>query len=432
MKRIVMMMVSLVGAMQISLSAQEVSQVGIGYAKTSVNTTVFRANSVTTHDGEQYTAYYDEQERLVLAKRKSDGTTWTVNTTQYRGKCSDAHNVISIAVDGDGYVHVSWDHHGHPLRYAKSVAPGSLTLGEKETMIGDRENKVTYPEFYNIGDGDLLFAYRDGSSGNGNLVLNRYDRKSKTWKRIHSTLIDGEGKRNAYWQMCVDAKGTIHVAWVWRETWMVETNHDLCYACSHDGGVTWLKTDGTQYTLPITADNAEYAWRIPQKSELINQSGMSADNNGHPFITTYWRDEDSKVPQYRMIWYDGNRWQMRQVMERKTPFTLSGGGTKMIPISRPRMAVKQQGKRYEAYYIFRDNDERGGRVSVAYSKDILKGRWKVKDITDYSVGAWEATYDTNLWNSEGKLDIFVQKSNQGDGEKTVESAGEPVTIIRCK
>lgn len=412
--------------------AQQSADVGIGYAKTSVNTTVFRANSLTTHDGVQYTAYYDEEERLVLAKRAIGSDRWTTHVSRYKGKCSDAHNSISIAVDGDGYLHVSWDHHGHPLRYAMSVEPGSLTLGEKRQMIGEQENKVTYPEFYNIGDGDLLFAYRDGSSGNGNLVLNRYDCKSRMWSRIHSVLIDGEGKRNAYWQMTVDVHGTIHVAWVWRETWMVETNHDLCYAYSRDGGQTWLKTDGTKYDLPITADNAEYAWRIPQNSELINQSGMSADNNGHPFITTYWRDEGSNVPQYRIVWYDGRQWQMKQVMERTTPFTLSGGGTKMIPISRPRMAVRQNGKRYEGYYIFRDADERGGRVSVAYSKDIKKGKWKIMDLTDYNVGAWEPSYDIKLWNEEGELDLFVQTTYQGDGEKTVDARGEMVRVVRCR
>lgn len=31
-------------------------------------------------------------------------------------------------VDGTGYLHLSWDHHVHPLRYAQSVEPGSLKL----------------------------------------------------------------------------------------------------------------------------------------------------------------------------------------------------------------------------------------------------------------------------------------------------------------
>ena len=94
-------------------------------------------------------------------------------------------------------------------------------------MTGVDEGDVTYPEFYPLTDGDLLFVYRSGSSGRGNLVMNRYSLKDHKWARVQDVLIDGEDKRNAYWQLYVDEKGTIHLSWVWRETWQVETNHDL-------------------------------------------------------------------------------------------------------------------------------------------------------------------------------------------------------------
>ena len=41
--------------------------------------------------------------------------------------------------------------------------------------------------------------------------MNRYDVKSRTWRHLFSKLVDGEGKRNAYWQACTDANGTIHL-----------------------------------------------------------------------------------------------------------------------------------------------------------------------------------------------------------------------------
>ena len=106
-------------------------------------------------------------------------------------------------------------------------------------MTGKNEDRVTYPEFYSLPNGDLLFTYRDGVSGGGNLVLNRYDLKQKQWTRLQDKLIDGEGERNAYSQMAVDAKGTIHLSCVWRETPDVATNHDMCYARSTNGGKTW-------------------------------------------------------------------------------------------------------------------------------------------------------------------------------------------------
>ena len=64
---------------------------------------------------------------------------------------------------------------------------------------------------------------------------------------------------------------------------------------------------------------------------------MSTDAEGHPYIVTYWRDADSEVPQYRLVWNDGKGWQNRQIMNRSQGFSLKGGGTKMIPISRPRI-----------------------------------------------------------------------------------------------
>lgn len=403
-----------------SLPGKDVRLVKAGdaYSRTSVNTAVFRGSSVISHGDSQYISYYDKDGYVVLGKRDISDKEWQLHRTQYKGKISDAHNVISIGVDGDGFLHVSFDHHGNRLRYARSVAPGSLILGEMSPMLGgDDENDVTYPEFYSMPGGDLIFAYRSGRSGQGNLVLNRYSVKKKEWSRLHDVLIDGEGKRNAYWQMYVDPAGIMHLSWVWRETWLVETNHDLCYARSRDGGKTWERSDGSKYSLPITMDSAEVAWEIPQNSELINQTSMTADSSGRPYIATYWRDSDSNVPQYRLVWHDGKAWNMNSVGSRTQPFSLSGGGTKMIPIARPRIACDGR----QAYYIFRDS-ERGSRVSVAYTPEIGKTEWDIADLTDFSVDAWEPSFDTNLWNRQRKLHIYVQTSHQGDGERIAEAA----------
>lgn len=403
--------------------------VGKGYCKTSVNAAVFRGCSLVSNDSVQYISYYDPDGFVVVGKRSFDSDEWTLNRTRYKGNVEDGHNVISIGLDGEGYLHLSFDHHGHPLRYCKSIAPGELEFGELQPMIGRDENDVTYPEFYTMPDGDLIFAYRSGASGRGNLVLNRYDTKRGEWNRIHDIIIDGENERNAYWQMYVDKCGALYLSWVWRESWLVETNHDLCYAISKDGGQTWQRSDGSDYILPITAANAEKAWHVPQNSELINQTSMTADKEGHPYIATYWREKDDRIPQYRLVWHDGKEWRMTIVGERKTPFSLSGGGTKMIPISRPKIA--SDGER--AYYVFRDS-ERGSKVSVAYTPMLGKSVWQITDLTDYSVDAWEPTFDINLWNNKNKLNLFVQKVHQGDGEKV---ADEPlshtmVSVIEVK
>ena len=173
-------------------------EVSEGWAKNSVNVAVFRKNSLVTRGDTQYIAYYDPEGVLVLGKRHWKERAWQTRETGYRGNVADAHNVISMMVDGKGVVHVAWDHHGHPLHYARGMAPGSMVLGEKESMVGRNERNVTYPEFFRMPDGDLVFMYRDGASGNGNLVMNKYDAERGTWSRLHDNLIDGEGTRNAY------------------------------------------------------------------------------------------------------------------------------------------------------------------------------------------------------------------------------------------
>ena len=396
--------------------------------KNSVNANILRHNSVVTHEDDQYVAYYDEKGVVTLAKRKIGSEHWEIKNTPYSGNVKDAHNTINIMIDGEGYLHMSWDHHGDKLRYCRSKSPGSLELTRKMSMTGRVEKNVTYPEFYRLPGGDLLFLYRDGSSGRGNLMMNYYDVKTKVWTQRQNAFIHGEGERNAYWQMCTDIHGNIHLSWVWRESGDVATNHDMCYARSEDGGFTWLRSNGDRYELPITAKNAEYAARIPQGHELSNTTSMCADGNGRPYIVAYWRPEGTRVPQYHLIYHDGLTWNHSQITRRETPFTLSGGGTKRIPISRPRIMANSSGPTDKAYMLFRDI-ERADRISVAICEDLSRPDWQIRNLTDFSVGMWEPSYDTELWTRSKLLHIYVQKVGQGDGETTEELLPTEVSIL---
>jgi hypothetical protein len=402
-----------------TLSAQKIKtkvvKVDSGWAGNSINTTVFRKNSLVTFKDWQYIAFYNKEGFVVLGKRKWHDTKWVLRQTQYKGNVSDAHNIISIMIDGDGYLHMAWNHHNNHLHYVKSKEPGSLELTEELSMTGKQENKLSYPEFYKMPDGNLLFFYRDGGSGNGSLVLNQYNIKTKLWKQLQSNLIDGEGRRNAYWQACVDAKGVIHLSWVWRETPDVASNHDLCYAFSKDGGLSWEKSTGEVYKVPITAESAEYAFHIPQKSELINQTSMVADAEGYPYIATYWREEGSSIPQYHLVYKTNEGWKKEELSFGKTAFSLSGGGTKRIPISRPQIVTWKSKNDLAAALIFR-SEERGGKVSAAINKCVGKNKWSVIDLTRTSVGSWEPTYDTELWKRKKIIHLFVQNVEQADAE----------------
>ena len=419
--------VLLIGSLASSLTAQIfITEIAEGWANNQINTAIFRKNSVTSFNGLQYVAYYDSTFRVVIAKRTLGSTTWKITVTPFTGSTADAHNSISLAVDGRGVLHLSWNNHNTPLKYARGIRPGSLEFKEA-TMIGNREQRATYPEFYNMPNGDLIFLYRNGASGSGNIILNRYDAKSGSWTRVQDNLIDGENKRNAYMQTAVDSKGTIHISWVWRESPDVASNHDLGYARSGDGGKTWEKSNGEKYPLPINARTAEYIARIPQNSELINQTSMAADGNGNVYIATYWRDQNSAVPQYRLVYFDGSTWRTSQVSNRTTAFTLSGGGTKRIPISRPQVLVDSR----KVIILFRDVD-RGSRASAAICKNIAKCDWNVRDLSKQSLGMWEPTFDQALWNAKHELHLFTQFVGQGDGETLEATTPQTISILEWK
>jgi hypothetical protein len=402
-----------------------------GWAGNTVNVVIFRKNSVTTFGDTQYAAFYDQDGNVMLAKRKLTSTQWDIRKTQYAGNVRDAHNDICIAVDGKGILHVAWDHHANALRYARSAAAGSLELTDKLPMTGQHETRVTYPEFYNFADGGLLFFYRDGASGNGNLVIDRFDVNSGTWTQVLENVIDGQGRRNAYTQAAVDQKGDIHLSWVWRESSDVATNHDLCYAKSIDGGKTWLKSTGEPYTLPINVTNAEIAMQIPQKQELMNQTSMTTDSKGRPYIATYWRETDADIPQYHVVYHDGTKWQSSNVGKQTIPFRLGGAGTKRVPISRPQIFADASGGIDKAYLLFRD-EGRGNKVSIAICDDLSKSSWRIEDLTNGPVGQWEPTYDIARWQRDKVLDAFVQNAEQRDGEGVANVPPSMVYLLEWK
>ena len=74
----------------------KVINIGDGYAKSSVNATIFRKNSISSFKDHQYVAFYDKDAKVNLAKRKLGSDSWEINKTQYNGNVKDAHNVMLI------------------------------------------------------------------------------------------------------------------------------------------------------------------------------------------------------------------------------------------------------------------------------------------------------------------------------------------------
>lgn len=410
--------------------APQVLPIGPGFAGSSVNVVAGLQNTLFTDGDMQFAAFYAPDGVVVLARRRLADTAWETVRTRFTGNVADAHHTIAIAVDGAGFLHVAWSHHGNPLNYARGVAPRSLQLGEKRSMTGSHEDRVTYPQFVRMPAGDLLFFYRDGRSGQGNLVLNRYIVATEKWTQVHPNLIDGEGRRSAYPTVMADRDGVLHLAWNWRDTPDVATNHDLAYAQSSDGGATWKSIAGAPLAIPLTAENADYALRIPTNRSLMNPPAITADAEGRPCLADYWCPEGSDVPQYHVVRHDGKRWNVLQVTHRTTPFVLAGTATKRPPLSRSvLLSQKSEGGRTSLVLVYRDDEQRE-RIVAASCSDIAarKPVWSFCLLSEEPVGAWEPSLDPEQSLRMGHLSMLIQRVEQRDGDDRAAAAVPPTPV----
>lgn len=402
--------------------------VDYGWARSSVNAVIFRINSIDSYNDLQYVAYYNSEGNVMLARRNLQDTRWDIHTTPYTGDVTNAHNAISIGFDGDGVLHMVWGLHNAPMQYVQIKHADELTFTEPVAMTGLHETSVTYPQFFKLGNGDMLFMYRDGGSGRGNILLNRYFLETKSWHPIQHPLIDGGGELSPYPNpVSIDLDGGWHLTWNWRETPDVSSNHDIAYAYSPDEGETWLTSTGDIYTLPIHAGNAEIIKEIPQNSDLINQTSMAVDSKGNPVIATYWRSDPDEVPQYHIIRYDGEKreWITHQAGKRTLDFSLSGFGTRRIPIARPLVLTADDQR---IIMIFRDF-ERGGGVSAAVGFPPHYSDWNIIDIDTASVGLWEPTHDPAVWKRDQVLHLFHQYVGQGDAETLEDIPVQEISVL---
>jgi hypothetical protein len=65
----------------------------------------------------------------------------------------DSHNGITMAIDGNGDLHISGNMHCVPLIYFRTETPGDITTLQRLPMTGTDEQRCTYPHFLTDASG---------------------------------------------------------------------------------------------------------------------------------------------------------------------------------------------------------------------------------------------------------------------------------------
>ncbi len=296
------------------------------------------AFALFTQKDQQFAAFYDSERYMTVVQRTlgaattGGGAVWKTKKLSPQVVQCDSHNYVTMAVDRDGYVHVSGNMHGNPLVYYRSKTPLDVSTLEAVTPMvagGANEAQATYPQFFFDAKGDLIFAYRDGASGNGNYIFNKRNGSAGTWTRLlASPLINGTTDNlSAYPVGPVRGPDDwFHLVWVWRESADAETNKDLSYIKTQDF-VNWKTAAGGALTLPITHSTAGIIVDpVPSKGGMINNNTKIGFDSQGRVILSYHKN-DSKGTQLFNARREGQSWAIHQTSNWDWTWQFSGQGT---------------------------------------------------------------------------------------------------------
>lgn len=409
---------------------------------TCINGQTFQQEGLISFNGCQYAGYFAAGGGLCVARRKLPAGDWeAIRFADYSIHHNDVHNVVVVGIcRADGTVHLSFDHHGHPLHYRRSAA--SLALRPQEfpwraeqfqpvtsaLEPGKPLARVTYPQFFSVPDGRLQLLYREGGSGNGDWHLAEYAPAAKGWTSV-GMLFSRQGRYETSESRCAypnplryGPNGRLHVTWCWRERprggpYSLLTNHDLCYAYSDDFGRTWQNNEGR----PVAA-LAGGGTNLPRSIALdapgivvrptrymrgqMNTTTQFVDRRGRVHVINWQQpqeavaaSEDMNTWRYDHYWRDtAGPWHTNRL-----PFW---GRKPQIVVDDADAAWVVYGKGDDLNYHGRDP---GGRLRIAMATERTGWTdWKtVWESSAQFVG--EPLVDPVRWSDERVLSVYVQE-----------------------
>jgi hypothetical protein len=307
--------------------------------------------ALVTRSDQQFVAFYDADRNMTVASRKLDSQSWQIaRLGTVLGW--DSHNYVTMAIDDGGFLHVAGNMHAVPLIYFRTQRALDPSSFQRVTsMVGTNEQSCTYPQFFRGPSGDLIFMYRDGVSGNGNLIIDTYDLPNRAWKRLLDTpLTDGQGLRNAYPVGPIKGPdGLFHLVWTWRETPNAETNHDLSYARSRDL-VHWENAAGQALALPITLASSDIVDPVLQNGGMINNNTkVGFDAQMRPVVGYHKFDENGNTQIYNARFENG-KWTPHKTSDWTYRWNFSGAGTLVFEIELDGVQVDADGSLTQAWY----------------------------------------------------------------------------------
>lgn len=248
--------------------------------------------------------------------RNADGTVW-------RHDDDIGHDQPTVAVDGDGFIHVFADHHVDGWRYFRSNAPNNVSdirrvnAGASGAMPGT--GLYTYPIAEVAPNGDIYLIARNTFQSAGQAELFRWSNSSNAWTAV--AVFARENGHYAYPDdLKVDSAGDVHIAFEWSNTRARPLRHYGSYLKYVPSANQWRTANGVAVNLPATRLTPNILFQGLSSGEQWNDSdagigiqatGLAVDANNRPSIAYRYRTDGGTnaldFDVYRVRW-DGGQW----------------------------------------------------------------------------------------------------------------------------
>lgn len=353
----------------------ESTEIGLGWSGHFVE------QALVVDGTRQYVGYYDQNRQMTIAYRADADQAWQRYTIPGPKATTgwDSHNYIRIAIDSNGFIHVSGNMHVNQLAYWRSTKPHDITTLTEVASMGypSTEQQVTYPRFMKLQNGALVFSYRDGGSSNGSSYFNIYNAATKTWSRLINTpLFDGAAEspdRNAYFTLssAPNQDGFYEMTWVWRETPDLSTNGRLSYMRSKDLR-NWETITGSPVSLPVTYSTAGVIVDdIPHNSGLFNnQERVGKDADGRTTITYSKLDTNGSNQLFVARANQAGNWQVHQVTNWTGTWDVDTTGTVLALITNTGTTPLPDGRLRLPFSCTGGNGSRTSQSIILNSTDL--------------------------------------------------------------
>lgn len=417
------------------IGESKVTDSALPFSTHALNFRSHQDDAIVSFNGYQYCVFYsirgnDTRRRFVSVGRRKlpDGAWEKVVLTDYTQTTNDNHNVIAMGVcEGDGTIHLAFDHHNDVLNYRVSVRGlatnpedhrwvASKFNAERDNLPGLREEdtrSLTYPRFFNKPDGDLHLVHRRGSAIAGRQRFLTYSQDTQEWT-YNGLYIDGtrDDYRNDAGQttrlnpylhgIAYDDNDRLHISWVWRTT--NGRNFDFMYAYSDDFGRDWQNTDGQNAGRtrgrPMHLNNPVNlrVFEFPEGS-LLNQTGQAIDSDGRVHV----------------VQRDGNRFRH---IYRDTDGTWHDNRIDNIPSGRYKITTDQNNN----VYLLTPS----ARIYAATPGNDFND-WELVYDDDAGRFRGDAMFDEARMKREGILTMICQTGGSGRDIYTIDLSVSPIS-----